>query len=254
MKTVFRKFPQEKQAFINPEDTTKCNPTFPKLCVATFSESIINKFASLEKVDIIGELYSANGVIPIYQIVYKNVPFAFYLSRVGAPACVAGIEEVIALGAKKLVLFGSCGILDENRVNGKIILPTSAIRDEGTSYHYTEENDEIYMNKDLIEKAVKCFEKCGYPYVTGKTWTTDAIYRETKSLIEERKAAGCIAVEMECSAAIAVTQFRKIPFVQFLFGADNLDTSKWEPRDLTEYGLSNAEKYLALAFECALSL
>lgn len=110
------------------------------------------------------------------------------------------------------------------------------------------------MNKDLIEKAVKCFEKCGYPYVAGKTWTTDAIYRETKSLIEERKAAGCIAVEMECSAAIAVTQFRKIPFVQFLFGADNLDTSKWEPRDLTEYGLSNAEKYLALAFECALSL
>ena len=50
MKTVFRKFPQEKQAFINPEDTTECNPTFPKLCVSTFSESIINKFASLEKV------------------------------------------------------------------------------------------------------------------------------------------------------------------------------------------------------------
>jgi len=59
---------------------------------------------------------------------------------------------------------------------------------------------------------------------------------------------------MECAAALAVTQFRNIPFVQFLFGADNLDTAEWEPRDLTEYGLSNAEKYLALAFECAINL
>ena len=232
----------------------KRNPTFPELCVSTFSENIINRFTSLNNVKIIGELYSANGTIPIYQIVYKDTPIAFYLSRVGAPACVAGIEEVIALGAKKIVLFGSCGILDENKTNGKIIIPTSAFRDEGTSYHYIEANEEIFANRNLIDKLVNCLERCGYPYVKGKTWTTDAIYRETKSLIEERKACGCIAVEMECAAALAVTQFRNIPFVQFLFGADNLDTAEWEPRDLTEYGLSNAEKYLALAFECAINL
>ena len=253
METVFKRFPQEHQAFINPEDTTAHNPSFPELCVSMFSENIINKFASFDNVTIIGELYSANGTIPIYQIIYNHTPIAFYLSRVGAPACAAGLEEVIALGAKKLVLFGSCGILD-NKADGKIIIPTSAVRDEGTSYHYIEASEEIDMDKHSIEKAVHCLETCGYPYITGKTWTTDAIYRETKSLIEERKAAGCIAVEMECSAAIAVTQFRKISFVQFLFGADNLDASKWEPRDLTEYGLSNEEKYLALAFECALSL
>ncbi len=254
MGTVFRNFTHEKRAFVNPEDLTKRNPTFPELCVSTFSENIINRFTSLNNVKIIGELYSANGTIPIYQIVYKDTPIAFYLSRVGAPACVAGIEEVIALGAKKIVLFGSCGILDENKTNGKIIIPTSAFRDEGTSYHYIEANEEIFANRNLIDKLVNCLERCGYPYVKGKTWTTDAIYRETKSLIEERKACGCIAVEMECAAALAVTQFRNIPFVQFLFGADNLDTAEWEPRDLTEYGLSNAEKYLALAFECAINL
>lgn len=254
MKTIFRNFPHEKTAFINPEDLTKRNPSFPELCVSTFSENIISKFASLDNVEIIGELYSANGTIPIYQIVYKNIPIAFYLSRVGAPACVAGIEEVIALGAKKIVLFGSCGILDENQTKGKIIIPTSAFRDEGTSYHYIEATEEIFTDKTLIDRLSECLEQCGYSYVKGKTWTTDAIYRETKSLIEERKACGCIAVEMECAAALAVTQFRKIPFIQFLFGADNLDAPQWEPRDLTEYGLSNAEKYLALAFECAINL
>ena len=59
---------------------------------------------------------------------------------------------------------------------------------------------------------------------------------------------------MECAAALAVTQFRGVPFAQFLYGADNLDSPKWEPRDLLEYGLSNAERYLALAFECVIEL
>ena len=110
MRTVFQKYPQEKRAFINPEDLTKQNPDFPALCVSTFSFGIIDKLASLDSVEIIDHLYTANGSVPVYQIIYKNTPIAFYLSRVGAPACIAGIEEIIALGAKKIVLFGSCGI------------------------------------------------------------------------------------------------------------------------------------------------
>lgn len=151
-------------------------------------------------------------------------------------------------------MFGNCGILNEEIANGKIIVPTAAIRDEGTSYHYIEAADEILADEKSVETLTKCLKKCSYPYVKGKTWTTDAIYRETKSLISERKAEGCIAVEMECAAVLAVTQFRRLSFAQFLFGADNLDTAQWEPRDLVEYGLSSAEKYLALAFECVLEL
>ena len=253
MGTVFQTYPKERSAFINPEDFTKRNPDFPELCVSTFSKGIIDKFAALDSAEVIGHLYTANGETPVYRIVYKHAPIAFYLSRVGAPACVVGIEEIIALGAKKIVLFGSCGILDQS-ADHKIIVPTSAVRDEGTSYHYLEASDEVYADRNVVHKITKCLEACGYSCMTGKTWTTDAIYRETKAVIAERKKAGCLCVEMECAAALAVTQFRGIPFAQFLYGADNLDSSEWEPRDLTEYGLSNAEKYLALAFECAAAL
>ena len=48
----------------------------------------------------------------------------------------AGFEEVVAMGAKKFVLFGSCGVLDDEKVKDHIIIPVSAVRDEGTSYHY----------------------------------------------------------------------------------------------------------------------
>ena len=50
----------------------------------------------------IAELYTANGVIPVYKIRYKDTDIAFYLSRVGAPACVVGFEEIIAMGVKNL--------------------------------------------------------------------------------------------------------------------------------------------------------
>lgn len=253
MGTVFYNYPKEKRAFINPEDVTKRNEDFPERCVSTFSENIINKFASLDGVEVIDYLYTANGRTPVYQFIYRDTPIAFYLSRVGAPACAAGLEEVIAMGAKKILLFGSCGILN-CAADDKIIIPVSAVRDEGTSYHYLEASDEVSADADVIERLEACFERCGHPYVKGKTWTTDAIYRETAEVIAERKETGCLCVEMECAAAMTVAKFRDIPFAQFLYGADNLDSDSWEPRDLTEYGLSGAEKYMALAFEGVLAL
>ena len=95
---------------------------------------------------------------------------------------------------------------------------------------------------------------CGYSYVKGKTWTSDAIYRETLSAIEERRQEGCLAVEMECASMLAVSKYRHIPFIQFLYGADDLSSETWEIRDLMSYGLTNAEKYMALAFECGLAM
>ncbi len=254
MKTIFQRNKIAEPAFFTPTDTTKRIENFPEICVSTFSESIIQKFASMKNVEKVAELYTANGALPVYKICYKNQEIAFYLSRVGAPACVVGFEEIVAMGAKKFVLFGSCGVLDDEKVKGRIIIPTFAVRDEGTSYHYIASSEEIEASAEAIQILENVLKDCGYPYIKGKTWTSDAIYRETKAAINERRQEGCIAVEMECAAMLAVSQYRKIPFIQFLYGADNLSSEKWEIRDLEMYGLTNAEKYMLLAFECGIAL
>ena len=41
---------------------------------------------------------------------------------------------------------------------------------------------------------------------------------------------------------------------QFFYGADSLDNDVWQPRDLTDYGFGNADKYMTLALEAALRL
>ncbi len=252
--TVFQKTEISEPTLFNPWDTTKKIDNFPEICVSTFSENIIQTFSSLENVEKIAELYTANGRIPVYKIHYQNTEIAFYLSRVGAPACVVGFEEIVAMGAKKFVLFGSCGALDDDKTKDKIIVPVSAIRDEGTSYHYIAPSAEIEADPHSIQILEKVLKTHGYSYVEGKTWTSDAIYRETIPLIEERKQNGCIAVEMECAAMLAAAKYRNIPFIQFLFAADSLSSDKWDIRDLPLYGLSNAEKYMLLAFECGMAL
>ena len=69
-----------------------------------------------------------------------------------------------------------------------------------------------------------------------------------------RKREGCLVVEMECASMLAVAKYRGIPFIQFLYGADHLGSDTWEIRDLALYGLTDAEKYMVLAFECGLAL
>lgn len=254
MAVIFQNYDEAKTAFLNPDDFLKPIPDFPEVCVTTFSENIIQKFAGMNSVKEIAKLYSANGLLPIYEISYAGTRIAFFLSRVGAPACVAGLEEIIAYGARKIVLFGCCGVLNEAAVQNKIIIPTAAIRDEGTSYHYLPASEEICADEYSVKITEQCMDRCGMPFVKGKVWTTDAIYRETRRLVEERKQQGCLGVEMECAAVLAVAQFREVPLVQFFYGADSLDSEKWEPRDLTEYGLTGADKYMALALECAVSM
>ena len=251
MATIFDEFSQEANAFINPSDCMKPLPGFPEICITTFSQNIITEFVTAHNAHVIAELCTANGMLPVYEVRYQNLSIGLFLSRVGAPACVAGLEEVIALGAKKIMQFGSCGILDQSAAGNKMIIPTSAIRDEGTSYHYIEKSEEIPAETASVNIARHCFEKHRIPYVLGKVWTTDGIYRETPGLIKQRKKQGCLAVDMECSASLAVAKFRNIPIIQFLFGADNLDAAAWEPRDIADYGFREANRYILMGLEMA---
>ena len=143
MATVFQHFSEEKTAFINPGDTTKPVPGFPEVFITTFSEGIIRNYVERNAVSAIAELCTANGSFPVYETCYAGKKIGLFLSRVGAPACAAGLEEVIAMGAKKLVQFGVCGVLNQDAVGDRLILPSSAVRDEGTSYHYLPGAEEI---------------------------------------------------------------------------------------------------------------
>ena len=95
------------------------------------------------------------------------------------------------------------------------------------------------------------FDELNVGYLKGKTWTTDAMYRETMGNRDKRVTEGCIAVDMECSALQAVCNFRGMELYQFFYGADSLNGSKWNARILGNYELSKRMKFFYLALELA---
>ena len=250
--TVLEQFDSCRDAVINPDMIYSPIPDFPETVVSIFSHQLFNKVLEFLGGKVIINTYDVDGVWPVYEVEYKGKRFAYYKARLGGPACVGCFEEVIAMGAKRIVLVGNCGVLDKNIQDCGIIIPTRAIRDEGTSYHYIPAADYIDVNRGHVEDIAAVMDCFGYPYVTGTTWTTDAIYRETRAKMEERKNMGAICVEMECASMQAMCDFRGAEFYPFLYAGDNLDHSNWDPRSLSGTArLDDKEKIALLAFELA---
>ena len=230
---LLQEFDKNNKAVLDPLELYKPIKNFPKIAVSCFSSATFNRMRSDLKADeIIAEISFANLKINVYKATYKNVSIALYTSYVGAAGCVSMTENIFAFGAEKIVLFGNCGVLDKTIEDCGIIIPTSALRDEGTSFHYASESNEIIVNPKYIENFKQILSDAGINYRTGKTWTTDGFWRETRDKVQRRKEAGAICVEMECSAMAALAQFRHKDIFQFFYAGDNLDAPKWEARSI----------------------
>ena len=252
---LLTQFDENRRAVINPEDYIPPVENFPETLISVFSHQLFTAVLEFLGGRIIAETHDVDGIWPVYEVNYAGKRFAFYKARLGAPACVGCFEDVIAFGARRIILLGNCGVLDRNIRDCGIIIPTRAIRDEGTSYHYAPAADYIDVNKKYIPEFKAVCDKFGYPYVEGVSWTTDAFYRETPKKIEARKTMGAICVEMECAAMQALCDWRDVEFFQFLYAGDNLDHSGWDPRSLSGTArLDDKQKIALLAFELAAAI
>ena len=242
-------FDNGSYAIINPrirEDAPAADA-----CIITFShviEDYVRKHYDLKR---IGESVAVTGNLPIYQFRHNGKTFAFLKTYAGAPACVATIEDTLSVfRTDRYVVFGGCGCLNREIAHGKVIVPTAAYRDEGTSYHYAPASDYITVRNAGV--AAGFMKESGIPFAMGKTWTTDSFYRETAGNFEKRKAEGCISVEMECAAIQAMCDFRKLNLYMFLTCGDLLDA----PEHLFRRGdeAYRGTQHDAAHFEIALSL
>lgn len=173
---------------------------------------------------------------------------------VGAPIGVAVLETVIAMGCTKLIAVGSSGGLVAGATPGTVIVPTEAIRDEGTSYHYQPADKPAKPSDVAVEAIMGVLRERGVVHSRARTWSTDAFYRETRSKIRQRTAQGCVCVDMEASALFAVADFRGVDLASILYVADTLATGEWEPDGLVTPLTSVRKRLFDLAADSALAI
>jgi uridine phosphorylase len=222
-------FDEERNALIRPNNIIQPVDITDK-CVLCFFSEAIEKVLEEYPHRIAANFIASSMRLPVYELDYNGGKIALIQAGVGAPIAAAQIEELTAYGCKKFITCGSCGVLQKELAVGHLIIPVSAVRDEGTSYHYIKPSREIKANERVVQIIENTLVSQKIPYIKAKTWTTDAFYRETPLKIQQRKKEECVTVEMEASAYMAAAQYNNVEFGQILYAGDNLDGEIWDGR------------------------
>ena len=202
----------------------------PQHCVICFFAEVIQWLLDTQETKILAHSVSEIGQHPLYELVFEGKRLAFFHPGIGAPLAIGLLEEMIVRGCKKFIACGGCGVLDKEIAVGHLLLPEAAIRDEGASYHYLPPSREVAMNPHALESIEIVLKRHGVDYLRTKTWTTDAIYRETPEKVALYQEEGCLAVEMEAAAFFSVAEFREVDFGQILYGGDAVVPGEWDGR------------------------
>lgn len=144
-------------------------------CIIVFSEIIFDYMLETYEHKDVGTIRGCNGITTVYTFEIEDMKIVGYLSHIGSALAGSDVIDVNWLtGASKFIMFGSAGSLDSNATNDKLVIPTESYREEGLSYNYIAPSDYITIRNSNIVKTI--FDELNLPSISGKVWTTDAIY------------------------------------------------------------------------------
>jgi uridine phosphorylase len=225
----------------------------PRRVVLCYFQDVIEKVVGDYGARRLVTLRSEIGPNEVYVLDHAGSHIAVAHPGVGAPLAAGFLEELIGLGGRIFVAAGGAGALVPDLTLGHVVVPSAAVRDEGTSYHYLPPSREVEPTPAVLDAIVATLRGRDVPFVVGKTWTTDAVFRETRTKAARRVAEGCICVEMEAAACFAVARFRGVSFGQLLYAGDDLSGAEWDDRGWVGHA-SGREALFRLAVDTLVSL
>ncbi len=149
------------------------------------------------------------------------------LRGIGGAATAVAIEEMAVVGVKKLVAVDIAGSIDDRVRSSDIVLIEGAISADGTSSHYGGDAVARPVQK-LSDDLGEILISNRVPFSTGLAWSTDAVYKETPSLIRKARSQGAVVIDLETASTLAVSQAVGIEAAVVLVAADEL-FEDWQP-------------------------
>jgi len=146
-------------------------------------------------------------------------------------------EVVCNAEIKNIIRIGTCGALDEKMQVGDLIVVDRVIRGDGVTPYYVDEKFITTPDKKLTDTLIEVAKGIGSQVYTGKVWTTDALLRETREMVEAKRKEGAIAVDMVSSCLLTISQLYNVKAASILAISDNVITG--------EMGFMNPLYYMA---------
>ncbi|MEM1680835.1 MAG: purine-nucleoside phosphorylase [Sulfolobales archaeon] len=171
------------------------------------------------------KLVNSNRGLLVYTGSYEGVPVTVATHGIGGPSSAIVVEELVMLGAKVIVRFGTCGAMVKGLGIGDIVIPTGAAYNQGgLLYQYLKEN--ICMatapNYEVLNSLVNEVVRSGVKFVVGPVVSSDAFYAEDPEFVRKWTSRGIIAVEMECATIFALSSMRGVKSGALLLVSDSL--------------------------------
>ena len=138
---------------------------------------------------------------------------------------------------KNIIRIGTCGALDENIKVGDLVIVDKVIRGDGVTPYYVDKNFQTVADKKISDTLYEVAKGMGLAVHRGTTWTTDALLRETREIVEAKRKEGAIAVDMVSSTLLTIAQTYNIKAGSILAVSDNVITG--------EMGFMNPLYYMA---------
>ena len=226
-------FDPAQDAVINPHTIPKLPVSIPPRAIICYFREAIQTLLDQGRLTQVAVFPGEIIDLPIYQTTDPN-PVVIIPGQLGSANAATYLERLYSNGVTKVIVIGGAGVLDPNLPVGNLIIPTAAIRDEGASHHYLPPSREVAMNPHALNTILATLTAQNIPHLLGKTWTTDAFFRETHAKVKQRRAEGALTVEMEAATYFAVAQFRNIHLGQILYAGDDVSGTHWDKRNWTD--------------------
>ncbi len=222
--------PQQHVAYFRQQGFIPDFP-IPESVIFCYEANLLNRIIDVENVE---QVQGVGGGFYLLTETDNRVAVSGN-NGIGAPGISMVLEILIELGVKRFINVGIAGGLQKNARIGDVVVCTSAIRDEGVSYHYLEDSSAPALpSENLTDAFMQTLEANSIRYTQGPTWTTDAYFRETVGEIQHYQQEGVATVEMEAAALFAISTLRGVDMASGFVLSDLAAELAWHPQILAQ--------------------
>ena len=222
--------PQEHVAYFRQQGFIPDFP-IPESVIFCYEGNLLERIANVENVE---QVHGVGGKFYLLTETDNRVAVSGN-NGIGAPGVSMVLEILIELGVKRFINVGIAGGLQKTSRVSDVVVCTSAIRDEGVSYHYLKYPSAPALPSENLTAALRqTLERDGVRYTEGPTWTTDAFFRETVGEIQHYQQDGVITVEMEAAALFAISSLRGVEMASGFVISDLVADLVWHPQILAQ--------------------
>ncbi len=214
--------------FLSSRGLTLADLSVNPVVIGAFQPAMHRALLSLTEAETVRAHWVEPLRVPLAHGRAGGLPVSVILFPVGAPWTVLICEQLIEVGARAIIATGAAGSLQPFAPVGSLVVPTAAIREEGTSYHYAPPEVDALPSPALAEALAEGCREHGVEPHRGLNWTTDAPFREMRGKVERFKARGVVSVDMEASAMFVLGHHRSAEVASLFIVSDEL-FHPWRP-------------------------